>query len=62
MLPKVFEMLKNYIDKKCEEAVSIILVPDNWWTIHRDDYLGLAAALIFPSGEKMLVVLGNFLF
>ena len=40
ILPRVMDLMKKEIASKCEDAISIILIPDGWTTPQMSEYLG----------------------
>ena len=57
ILPKVLELLQDFIKKRLQRAQAIWLLSDIWTNISKNDYLAIGAAITDENFERELVVL-----
>ena len=59
VLPSVLDALYSELDKMCQEARSICIIPDGWTPPYiKTEFIGIAAILISESYQRQLVILG----
>lgn len=59
IIPSVVDALKLALDKICDEAFSIALIPDGWSQPSLlMDFMGIGAFIIKPNFEKRLIIIG----
>jgi len=58
ILPEVFDILKNEINRRLNRATTISLVVDIWTNCIMADYLGLAAVLSYELGHRDVLIIG----